>query len=137
MPKEITIGAVDMGAVIEAQAATGHEPVFIRHVVQKVSVGSGNTAVNACSNRTVTISDTTPDGYTFVGFLNASMKAVTQANRLRPYYQAEVSTKKVAFYNDQNSNSSTYDAKATGRESGAYYVVVEATLVYLRSDLAA
>ena len=86
----------------------------------------------------VTISDTTPEGYTFAGFQSASMSAVTQSSRLRPYYPSNALTEKVVgFYNDQNSNSSTYNAKPTARDGSNYYVVVEATLVYLRSDLAA
>ena len=129
-----------MGAVIEAQTVTGYEPVFIRTVREKVIIGTSGTtaAVSACSTKTVTISDTTPEGYTFAGFQSASMSAVTQASRLRPYYPSNALAEKVVgFYNDQNSNSSTYNAKPTARDGSNYYVVVEATLIYVRSDLAA
>ena len=129
-----------MGAVIEAQTVTGYEPVIIRTVREKVIIGTSGTtaAVSACSTKMVTISDTTPEGYTFAGFQSASMSAVTQSSRLRPYYPSNALTEKVVgFYNDQISNSTTYNAKPTARDGSNYYVVVEATLVYLRSDLAA
>lgn len=132
----ISIKAADADAGIASIAAlAGGEPVILRNVWHKQSLGSGSTFAAAQANKTITFADPTPSGYTLVGFINPRASAVTKKADLIPYYQSDPAQKKIAFQNDQGSNSSSNNSVGT-KEGSTYYAIIEATMIYVRSDLA-
>lgn len=128
----ISVKAADADAGIASiMALAGGEPVILRNVWQKVSLGSGSTFATAQSNKTITFADPTPSGYSLVGFISPRASAVTMKASLIPYYQSAPSQKKIAFQNDQDNTGSSYNSNGT-REGSTYYAIIEATMIYVR-----
>ena len=132
----ISVKAADADAGIASiMARAGGEPVILRNVWHKQSLGNSSTFAAAQANKTITFSDPTPSGYTLVGFINPRASAVTKVADLIPYYQSDPTQKKIAFQNDQGSNSSSNNSVGT-KEGSTYYAIIEATMIYVRSDIA-